>query len=85
MTHSGEKIAIIEKTQSQNKNFLNLDLPRGISVQSAYLNEFEKVKDVYAGYLQALSQNSENTVVFFTEPSEEKKVHQVIKGSGLHI
>jgi murein DD-endopeptidase MepM/ murein hydrolase activator NlpD len=55
-------------------NFLKLELPRGIPVQPAYLNEFKKVKNVYAGYLQALSQNSENRLVFFMEPSEEEKV-----------
>jgi len=54
-------------------NFLKLEFPRGTPVQSAYLNEFKRVKNVYTGYLQALSQNSENTLVLFTESLEEKK------------
>jgi len=54
-------------------NFLNLDLPRGTPVQSAYLNEFKKVKDLYVNYLQVLSRNGENTLVFFTEPLEEER------------
>ncbi len=58
----------------EHLNFLKLKHPRATPLESVYLEEFNKTKDVYVYYFQVLSQTPENTLVFLRETPEEREV-----------
>ncbi|MBC7189417.1 M23 family metallopeptidase, partial [Candidatus Aerophobetes bacterium] len=54
-------------------NFLKLDFPRANPIKAAYIDDFKKIKDIYAYYLDVLSGASKDVLVLHREEEKEEK------------